>query len=78
MTSAGADFGRTWLYRASLHGDVIAEAVFGDNDDAATWAITQVLPGVADSVGTDLLVLDRQDASGGWTRIGGFGRATSA
>ena len=64
------DFGRTWLYRASVRGQVIAEERHGSDVTACQWALQVVWPNLtprpADAAG---MVVERQDGGGEWVFV---------
>jgi hypothetical protein len=41
-----ADFGRTWLYRATVRGKEVAQATHASDITACQWAAQEVWPGL--------------------------------
>lgn len=75
---AEPDFGRTWLYRATVNGKVVAEERHGSDITACQWAVQVIWPGLVPKPPEAPMLVERQDGSGDWRMVEKIWRARGA
>lgn len=63
------DFGRTWLYRASIDGKAVAEERHASDIVACQWAVQVVWRGLVPRPSESPMLVERQDLSGDWVAV---------
>jgi hypothetical protein len=63
------DFDRTWLYRASIDGKMIAEERHASDIVACQWAVQVVWRELVTRPTESPMLVERQDLSGDWVPV---------